>query len=164
MIEQTEKRILLTDNSFEAGGKTYLIHGSVNLERYAHLDELVMRLVSGAGWAEWHRGGQEWTRLHNASRPHDATVLMQNMLSGKPLRKANYQNPPEVLICTLFMCAEDENRGTWTEEMANEKIKIWSAEGFAAEDFTRWGLLYIERYQSVSLGGSPNTSEAEAEP
>jgi hypothetical protein len=163
MIEQIEKRILLTDNSFVAGGATYLIHGSVALERYVHLDDLTMRLVSGSGWADWQRGGEEWARLHNASKPHDATVLMQNMLSGKPLRRKNHQNPPEILICTLFMCPADEDRSQWNEEAANEKIKIWNAEGFPAEDFTVWGLHYVERYQRVLIGGSLDTLEAETQ-
>ena len=163
MIEQTEKRIALTDNSIEVAGETHIIHGSVNLERYVHLDELMMRSRFGVGWVEWHRAGQEWTRLKNAGKGFDADVMMQNMLDGKPLRKANKQHAPEILICTLFICPKSEDRTQWNEEMANEKIKLWSAEGFAAEDFTRLGLLYMERYQLVSLGGSLGTLEVETQ-
>lgn len=163
MIEQKEKRIALDDNSIQVGEEKHIIHGNVNLERYVYLDELVLRGRFGVGWIEWHRKGQQWTQMKNAGKGFEADVMMQNMLDGTPLRKANKQHSPEVLICTLFICPETEDRTTWNEEAANEKIKLWSKEGFPAEDFTRLGLLYIERYYQGLNGGSQTILEAEAE-
>lgn len=162
MIEQTEKRILLTDNSFEAGGKTYIIHGSVNIERYTVLQNLEVQSAFGADFVQLHRAHAKWAELHNKRLPFDADRLMDNTFSAVA-RKANGQRDPLILICTLFMCDKDEDRTTWDEETANEKIKIWSEEGFPAEDFFRLALRFSKRYQSGLEDDSLDTFQSQPE-
>ena len=159
MIEQTEKRILLTDNSIQVAGETQIIHGHVNIERYGILRDLELRSAIGVDFAGMHRTGKQWTALKNSGKGFEADVMMQNMLDGTALRKVNRQHDPLLLICTLFICPATEDRRYWNEETANEKIKLWSEEGYPTEDFLRLGLQFSRRYQFVSEEDSLNGSE-----
>lgn len=154
MIEG-EKRILLDANSFQAGGRKFIIYGSVNIERYTILQELEVRSIFGADYVQLHRAFVEWVNLKNAKKDFDADTMLRNTFEGV-LRKTNKQYDPLLLICTLFMCDESEDRASWDEANANEKIKLWSEEGYPTEDFLRWGLHFSRRYQLGLEEGSPD--------
>lgn len=161
MIE-SEKRIPLDANSFQAGGKTFIIYGSVNIERYTIMQELEVRSMFGADFAQLHRAFVEWVNLKNQKKDFDADIKLRNTFEGV-LRKANNQYDPLLLICTLFMCEADEDRKTWDEANANEKIKLWSEEGYPTEDFLRWGLRFSRLYQLGSDSDTPLTLESQPE-
>jgi hypothetical protein len=160
MVESTEKRIQLTDNSFEAAGVKYIIHSSLNIERYRHLDELQVRAAYGTDYAGLFRGFLKWVELKNASKPFDADTHLRNVFEGV-LRKQNKQNDPLLLICTLFCDPEGADRTAWSEEQANETIEAWSREGYPVEDFFKLGLEFVRRYQVAFQPDFLNTSEAE---
>jgi hypothetical protein len=160
MVESTEKRIQLTDNSFEAGGVKYIIHSSLNIERYRHLDELQVRAAYGTDYAGLFRGFLKWVELKNASKPFDADTHLRNVFEGV-LRKQNKQNDPLLLICTLFCDPEGADRTAWSEEQANETIEAWSREGYPVEDFFKLGLEFVRRYQVAFQPDFLNTSETE---
>ncbi len=158
MVE-SEKRIPLDANSFEAGGKTFIIHGSLNIERYTILQDLEVRSAYGADFVQLHRAFLKWVDLKNAKKDHDADHMMRNTFEGV-LRKVNKQYDPLLLICTLFMCEKDEDRTQWDEANANEKIKLWSEEGYPTEDFLRWGLRFSRHYQRGFLEDSLDILES----
>lgn len=161
MVESTEKRISLTANSFEAGGVKYIIHSSLNIERYRQLDELQVRAAYGTDYAGLFRGFLKWVELKNASKPFDADTHLRNVFEGV-LRKQNNQNDPLLLICTLFCIPEGQGiTSDWTEERANETIQAWSSEGYPVEDFFSLGLQFVKHYQTVLQPDSPNISETE---
>ena len=159
MVEQTEKRIRLTDNSFTAMGVTYVIHSSVTAELYRHMDELLVRGRFGKGYAQLHNAYLKGVELKNAKKDFDADVQLRNVFEGVA-RGVNNQHDPLVLICTLFMWPDGADKMGWTEESANEKIRAWSEEGYPVEDFTNWGLFYARRYASDSIIDSVGISEA----
>jgi len=153
MVEQTEKRVRLTDNSFDAGGVTYVIHSSVTAELYRHMDELLVRGRFGKGYAQLHNAYLKWVELKNAKKDFDADIHLRNVFEGVA-RGVNKQHDPLVLICTLFMWPEGStsmDKMGWNEESANEKISAWSEEGYPVEDFTNWGLFFAKRYASDSI-------------
>lgn len=162
MVEQTTKRVGLNDNSFTAGGVKYIIHSSINIERYKILDELQTRQAYGTDYAGLFRGFLKWVELKNASKPFDADTHMRNVFEGV-VRKVNKQNEPILLICTLFIDPEGADRSAWDEETANETIKKWSDEGIPVEDFFRLGLEFVRRYQVAFQPDSLNTSEEESQ-
>lgn len=157
-----DKRIPRDANSFEAGGRTYIIYGSVPIERYTVMQELEVRSAYGATYAQLHRAYKDWTDMKNKGRGHEADVKMSNTFEGVN-RKTNKQYDPILLICTLFMCEKDEDRTTWSEEQANEKIKVWSKEGYPTEDFLRWGLHFVRLYQVGFNEDSQSISEVSNE-
>lgn len=160
MVEQTEKRIGLNDNSFEAGGKKYIVHSSVNIEFYRELEELQVRARYGKNFVELHRGFEKVVELANKGKRFESDVALNNMMQGT-VRALNKQHDPLILICTLFCWPEGEPRTTWDEEKANETIKLWSEEGYPVEDFLLLGLQFVRRYQSALVTESLNISEVE---
>lgn len=154
----SEPRISLTDNSFEAGGKKYVIHGSLNIERYRVLEELQVRSRFGKSYVELHRGFEKVIELINKSKRFEADIAFNNLMQGTA-RALNKQHDPLILICTLFCCEEGEPRTGWDEEKANETIKIWSEEGYPVEDFLLLGLQFVRHYQVGFLPESQNTLE-----
>lgn len=161
MVEQTDKRVKATDNSFMAGGIKYIVHSSVNLERYKHLDELQLRAAYGVDYAGLFRGYYKWVELKNAQKPFDADIHLRNIFEGVQ-RKVNGQNEPLALICTLFCRPEGDTSQTWDEESANETLKKWSDEGYPVEDFFRLGLAFVARYQSDFNSDSQDTLESQS--
>lgn len=159
MVE-SEKRIPLDANSFTAGGKTFIVYGSLNIERYTVLQELEVRSIYGADYGQLHKAFLKWVELKNMQKPFDADTHLRNTFEGV-LRKTNKQYDPLLLICTLFMCDEQEDRTQWDEANANEKIKLWSEEGYPTEDFLRWGLHFSRHYQHGFLEGSPDSLESQ---
>lgn len=163
MVDQLEKRIGLSDNSFEAGGKKFIVHSSVNIELYRVLEDLQVRARFGANFAQLHRGFEKVVDLMNKGKRFESDIALNNMMQGTA-RALNKQHDPLLLICTLFCWPEGESRTTWDEEKANETIKLWSEEGYPVEDFLALGLQFVRRYQSDLLIESLNISEAEERP
>lgn len=159
MVE-SEKRIRLTDNSFEAGGVKFIVHSSLCIELYRVLDELQTRAAFGADFAGLFRGYEKWVKLKNEQKPFDADTHLRNVFEGVA-RKVNNQHDPLVLICTLFCWPEGADRTKWDEESANETIKKWNDEGYPIEDFFQLGLQFIRRYQGALQLDSLSSLEGE---
>lgn len=154
----SERRITLTDNSFEAGGKRFVIHSSVNIERYRVLEELQVRSQYGKSFSDLHRGFEKVVELINKGKRFEADIAFNNMMQGTA-RAVNKQHDPFILICTLFCCEEGESRTNWDEEKANETIKLWSEEGYPVEDFLLLGLRFVRHYQVGFLQESQSILE-----
>ena len=153
-----QKRISLTDNSFEAGGKKYLIHSWVNIERYRVLEDLQVRAGFGSSYAQLHNGFVKVVDLVNKGKRFESDIALHNMMQGVA-RKLNKQHDPMLLMATLICCTEDEDRTVWSEESANEKIEIWSKEGYPVEDFFPLSLQLCRHYQEGLYNDSLNISE-----
>jgi hypothetical protein len=160
MVEETEKRIRLTDNSFEAQGVKFVIYSSVNIERYMHFQELQVRAAYGSTYAHFYQGYQKIVDLKNKGKGFEADIALHNMMQGAS-RALNKQHDSLMLICTLFCCPSDEDRTIWNEESANEKIALWSKEGYPVEDFLALALQSCKRYQDDLFSDLVNGSEAE---
>ena len=160
MLDEKEKRVGLSDNSFVAGGKTFIVHSSVNIRMYRVLEELQVRARFGMNYAQLHAGYVKWVELKNTKKDFDADVHLRNVFEGVA-RGVNKQNDPLVLICTLFCWPQGEPRIDWDEELANDTINLWSEEGYPVEDFLLLGLQFVRRYQTGSLTESLSISGAE---
>jgi len=157
MVE-AEKRIPISANSFEAGGKKFIVHSSVPIDFYERMDELQVQARYGKSFADLHRAYIKWVELKNAKKDFDADVQLRNVFEGVA-RGVNKQQDPLILICTLFCWPEGEPRISWSEETANETIKLWSEEGYPVEDFFSLALQFVARYQSASVIASQNILE-----
>lgn len=147
-----EKRVKLTDNSFQAGGKRYVIYSTVNIERYRVLEELQVRAGYGASYAQLHNGYSKVVKLINEGKRFEADIALNNLMQGVA-RKINKQHDPMLLMATLFCCPDEEDRTAWSEEAANEKIEIWGKEGIPVEDFFGLSLQLCRHYQENLFQG-----------
>ena len=66
-----EKRILVTDNSFLADGRRFVIYSSLNIERYRILEELQVRARYGQNYAQMHTGYLKVVDLINKGKRFD---------------------------------------------------------------------------------------------
>lgn len=156
----TEKRIQLTDNSFLAGGRRFIVYSSLNIERYRILEELQVRARFGQNYAQLHVGFLKVVDLANKGKRFESDIALNNMMQGV-VRALNKQHDPVLLMATLFCCEETEDRTIWSEESANEKIELWSKEGYPVEDFFRLSLQLCRRYQDGLFSDLVDTSEDE---
>lgn len=156
----TEKRIQLTDNSFLAGGRRFIVYSSLNIERYRILEELQVRARFGQNYAQLHAGFLKVVDLVNKGKRFESDIALNNMMQGV-VRALNKQHDPVLLMATLFCCEETEDRTIWSEESANEKIELWSKEGYPVEDFFRLSLQLCRRYQDGLFSDLVDTSEDE---
>ncbi len=161
MIYQTDKRINLNDNSFEAGGVKYLIHGNLDIERFQRLEEMEVRARFGANFISLHNRLTEIWELLNTHKYADAIVKLHNCMQGT-VRQVSKQTDPLLLICTLF-CRPEGDTQAWSEELANERVKAWSAEGYPAEDFFALGLQFVKHYHTILQPDTPPTLEEDSE-
>jgi hypothetical protein len=153
-----EKRILVTDNSFLADGRRFVIYSSLNIERYRILEELQVRARYGQNYAQMHTGYLKVVDLINKGKRFEADIALNNMMQGVA-RAINKQHDPLLLMATLFCCEDAEDRTIWSEESANEKIELWSKEGYPVEDFFRLSLQLCRRYQDGLFSDLLDTSE-----
>jgi len=152
------KRIAVTDNSFEADGRKFIVHSSLNIERYRVLEEMQVRATFGQSYAQLHQGFLKVVDLINKGKRFESDIALNNMMQGVA-RALNKQHNPMLLIATLFCCEESEDRAVWSEESANEKIELWSKEGYPVEDFFLLSLQLCRHYQEGFLQDSPDFSE-----
>lgn len=157
----TEKRIQLTDNSFLAQGRRFIVYSSLNIERYRILEELQVRARFGQNYAQLHTGFLKVVDLINKGKRFESDNALNNMMQGV-VRALNKQHDPVLLMATLFCCEESEDRTIWSEESANEKIELWSKEGYPVEDFFRLSLQLCRRYQDGLFSDLVDILEEEA--
>ena len=96
-----------------------------------------------------------------AKKDFDADCHLRNIFEGVA-RGVNKQHDPLPLISTLFIWPSGStpmDKMGWSEEAANEKLRLWSEEGYPVEDFTNLGLCFAKRYASDSVIDSQGISE-----
>lgn len=157
-----DKRISESDNSFEAGGKVWVIHSNLTIELYQRMEELLVTARYGKSYAELMAAFAKWVDLKNAQKPFDADVHLRNIFEGVA-RGANKQHDPLLLICTLFCWPDGEERKGWTEAEANERLKVWSDEGYPVEDFFDLALRCVRHYSTVYANGGDGSLQEEAQ-
>jgi hypothetical protein len=122
------------------------------------MQSLQVQSATGSDYGQLLNAYNKWVEMKNSGKGYEADVMMSNTFDGVR-RKVWKQHDPLILICTLFMCEESEDRRVWDEESANEKIKIWNDGGYPAENFTRWGVRFSEVYQTNWSADTQTISE-----
>lgn len=129
------KRVNLDDNSFTANGVKYLINGEpLTLTRMAKLEELLLRVQFGYDVKEFPNALKSIIDLFNTSKDVEAKHKLYNLYQSSAEAAVGMPNP-SLLICTLFILKEGENRAEWVEAEQIEKIKDWEFEGIPFADF-----------------------------
>lgn len=128
------KRLELTQNSFEANGRKYIIHPSLSVKRFEEFEKMQIEVSWGVDFDTLFKKLKEvWEKL-DKGKFAEASVVVWNLLKGIS-RLIEQREHPLLLLCTLFICLEDEDRRDWDEATAKEKIQDWREEGIIVSDF-----------------------------
>ena len=127
------KRIDFT-KPIPASGKEYHIGKELSIVRFKVLEELEVEFYYGYTMREMFEKLKETFLDLNKSKPADAAVKVHNLMTGIA-DKLDKRQPVMLRICSLFINTKDENLNQWTDDLAEEKIKDWTEEGYAIDDF-----------------------------
>lgn len=145
-------------DSFEAGGKKYIVHKSLNITRYREYERLQVIAGFGAEYTTLFNGMKKAYAELNTMKAADASVTLYNLMEGVT-RKINKHNSPVLLMCSLFINTADEDLTKWSEPAANEKIADWEAAGFDMQGFFHLYLRWAQTFEVGLLSGLSTTSE-----
>lgn len=122
------KELDLTQKKFEANGKTYHIRKSMSFDRYRMYEKLQIEVGYGANFKQIYDNVKGAYELVNKSEFANTAVKLHNILAG--IKNIESRQIPALRICALFINAEGEDEKVITEEMIDEKIADWEAEGY----------------------------------
>lgn len=159
------KRINFESGKFTANGKEYTIEGALSISRYAELQILEKELAYGFTVKDiFNKLKLLWDYL-NKLKFAEAAVLVRDLMAGAT--RVAERTPTVLKICALFINIKDEDRGTITQAMIDEKIEDWKAEGIDMRDFFQVATSsingFLEVYQSVTRIISAQTESDKAE-
>jgi len=166
MSEQTVnlevKKIDLSKPYFEANGKKYRVSKSLCVERWRHFEDLQALVGFGRSHDEIFKMVKKAYEALQHPKIADASVTLHNILIGMK-EKLDQRHHPALLICALFINADDEDQKVYNEETMNRKIEDWQKEGYDVNDFFQlaWNLVpsFIENYRDVLQNTSNPTQE-----
>ena len=158
-----QKKITLpssNDNSFTTdSGTTYIIHSSLTRKRFEVLEKLQVEFQHGVSLSGFKDEAAAAFDLLNKSKPADAAVKLNNLLNG--VARIDAEQPhPLFLICALFVCPADEDRGKWNDADAAEKIKDWDS--VDVDFFLGLAKRFVLRYTQGLHTGFQNFSDQQA--
>lgn len=153
------KHIQPTDNSFMANGRKYLIHNSLTVERFERFEDLQIQVSLGVDFRTLHGNIKEAYDVLNSreGRLADASVILNDVLQGVS-RIRNNRPVPTLMLCTLFICREGEDRAKFDEAEAIEKINDWRAEGYSVADFFSLAFNLVSGFEEALNANSRLTS------
>lgn len=152
------KRLDPNANSFHANGHKYLIHGSLSIARYREFERL--QVIAGFG-ADYQTLYQRVSKAYgeiNQMKAADAAVTLNSVLEGLN-RPLSGQEPPMLMLCSLFIAREEEELSRWTESEAIEKIRDWELEGYDTGDFFNLALRSVRLFHNAYAAPSLSFSE-----
>lgn len=160
---QEVKRLPENARSFQANGKTYIIHELLTLDAYRKLEELRIEIQAGTGPAGvLSLANRAYTAL-NASKFADASVILYNLINAaEPV--AEGRPPLFMLALTLFARPEGSDVTQWNQAEAEEWLKDWNAEGYSASDFFALASSRIIGYTEFFAVSIRDISETANEP
>lgn len=143
--------------SFEANGRTYIVHESLTVDGFQRLEELRVEIEAGNGVGDMLKLTQKAYDLTNKGKLADAAVALYNCLNVQ--ERINDGRPQAWLLAlSLFVRPEGADLSTWTESDAAEWIADWTQEGFAVSDLFNLAYACREQLDTDFLASFPATS------
>lgn len=150
-------------NSFEANGRKYLVHGTLPVGRYKYFEVYQAQVAWGVDFARQYKDlGKVWNLL-NQTKLAEAAVHINNMREGIA-RNIEGREHPALMLCTLFICREDEDLAEWNETLALEKVADWKAEAFEMVSFFKYAFSLVRGLETALPELSAATFQREGEP
>lgn len=130
---------------FTANGKKYFIESSLNIKRFSEFEKIQLEVGFGISFSDVFDRLKQGYDLANKQKFADLSVMLYNMMHG--IKKASTERYNSALtMCTLFINTEEEDRTTWSIDLAEKKLKDWSDEGFDVRDFFLLAVSSIDNF------------------
>jgi len=153
------KRIPPDAKSFMANGREYFKAESVSNQRYLWLQELQVELGYGQTIEDFFAEQRKQYELVNQQKFADAAVSLHNSMNG--IRNIADRKPTVAMrIMALFWNYKGEAVGVMTNELMEEKVADWEAEGIDIRDFFREALSVVPGLLSAYAATNSSSKEA----
>lgn len=155
------KNLHLEANSFTANGQKYIIHQAMTIKRFEIYERLQLEVAYGI---EFENIATQLNAAYDdlqKFKAADASVKIHNILFGLS-RKLGNRELNILLLCSLFVCRENEDLTAWTEAEASEKINDWRTEGIDIQDFFKLAFGSISGFTKALEADLLNTSATTA--
>ena len=142
------KSIDLEKEFFEANGKKYYIESGLSIERFEQYEQLEIHVGFGRDFKTIYDDLKKAWEHFNAGTPADGFVIVHNVMNGiaTALEKREH---PGMLMCTLFINEENEDRVKWDINMAKRKIKDWKEAGYDVNDFFVLAFSFVQGFVPI---------------
>lgn len=129
-------------SGFMANGVQYFIEDQISIDRWIKLQDLQIELGFGVEFEEMQQKWFSVIDMGNKQRFSDIVITAHNMVNG--ISKV-YSRIPQILkFCALFINSKDEDRGIITDDMIEQKVNNWKAEGLGIDGFLEFSLLKVK--------------------
>lgn len=155
---------------FMANGVQYVIRDTLTVKRFKEFENLQAEVGYGVDFYNMFSNLSKAYNYMNAGKMADASVVLHSMMHGIKHKLDDRENPILVL-CTLFICTEDEDVRFYDKAKGDKKIEDWIAEGISMESFFQLAFSLVNGFtpalRKVSLSilaeGERIIKEAKAE-
>lgn len=153
---------------FTANGQDYRVSSSVSFERYEAYQVLQVEVGLARDFQQFMAELRECYDLCNqvaTGKPvfADLAVRLRDLVIGASLVN-DAQLPAVFKLCALFINRKGEDVRTITDEMIEDKVNDWKAEGLDVRFFFAFALRSIPGYIEALRAASPDTSTPKDEP
>ena len=121
-------------DTFTANGNKYIIRTSLTLERYEEFENLETFVTYGVTFRNLFMNMRKTYDDLNANKIADASVTLHNVMHGIAAKLSERENEV-LLLCSLFICREDEDVRKYDKDLTREKIEDWKNEGIEMDSF-----------------------------
>ena len=152
------KHIDLTQTSFTANGREYLVEKELSVDRFIEFEKLQNELGWGMEFRYlFNKVSDAYSKL-NSGKVADAAVILANLKDGI-VANIEKRTHPALMLCTLFMNQRDEDRRYWSKDLGEQKIKDWVEEGYDVKDFFHLAVNLVQDFIPIFKEISQSTSE-----
>lgn len=145
-------------DSFMANGNNYVIRTSLTISRFENFETLQVKVGFGVESREIFANMKKAYGYLNDNKLADASVVLYNSMNGIKEHLDERENEV-LLLCSLFICLEDEDVTTFDLQKSRKKIEDWKKEGISMESFFTLAFGFTNSYTPVYNETSLNISD-----
>jgi len=153
------KRLNFEDINFQANGKTYTISETISFDRWKEFEKIEVHVGYGTTFEAFFEIDKKIYEALNKVQFVEASALLHNRMNGIKYKLEN-RTHPALLLCALFINYEGEDVVKYDKVIAEQKVKDWSEEGFAVQDFFQLAINLVSGFIPAYTNLLKNTSES----
>jgi hypothetical protein len=149
-MEEAKGRSLITitpdTKEFTACGKRYLIEEKISHQRWKEFQFFSQELMMGITPSQTMQAFLEIYKITNEEgcRKGDIAVIARDAMKG--LESIDTRRDSALMLCTLFINTEDEDRRYISDDLMEQKINDWLEEGIDEKSFFALALSSIDGF------------------